>query len=85
MNIIKLSVIGATNWILKSKHGVTPVTNKHYWQLTYFLYVMHDREMTFFYEVLYGHTDLNVHDFVSFINNGRTVMIYGKVEQKPNL
>ena len=37
--------------------------------------LVYDRELngiTFFYKFLYGQTDLNVYDFVSFVTRGRT-------------
>ena len=30
------------------------------------------KDLVFFYKCLYGHTDLNIHNFVSFVTHGRT-------------
>ena len=58
----------ATNWILKSKPGVKPYKQRLLaLNLLPLCYGREIKVLVFFYKALYEHTDLNVHDFVSFV------------------
>ncbi len=61
----------ATSWILQAKRGEISYNNGCY--LRIITSVLREiKDLVFFFKVLYGHIDLDVHSFVSLVNNGRT-------------
>ena len=63
----------ATSWILQAKRG--EIAYKQRLITLGLLPLCYEREikdLVFFFKALYGHIDLDVHSFVSFVNNGRT-------------
>ena len=71
----------ATAWILKSKRG--DFSYKQRLTTLNLLLLCYEREITdlvFFYQALYANIDLDVRNFVSFVNNGRT-----RLGQNPTL
>jgi hypothetical protein len=63
----------ATSWILQAKRGEIAYKQR---QITLDLlplcYEREIKDLVFFFKALYGHIDLDVYSFVSFVNNGRT-------------
>jgi hypothetical protein len=71
----------ATRWILRTRFG--EMSYKDRLKTLNLLPLCYDREikdLTFFYKSLYGQTDLNVFNFVKFVNHGRT-----RLSQNPGL
>lgn len=71
----------ATLWILKSKRG--EMSYKQRLATLDLLPLCYEREikdLVLFFKALYGQIDLDVHNFVSFVNNGRT-----RLSQNPSL
>ena len=63
----------ATRWILRTRVG--ELSYRERLERLNLLPLVFDRELkdlVFFYKCLYGHTDLNIHNFVSFVTHGRT-------------
>ena len=63
----------ATRWILKAR--IRDSSYKERLTALELLPLCYDREirdLIFFYKALYGISDLNVHDYVSFVTHGRT-------------
>ena len=63
----------ATSWILQAKRG--EIAYKQRLITLGLLPLCYEREikdLVFFFKALYGHIDLDVHSFVSFVNNSRT-------------
>jgi hypothetical protein len=63
----------ATSWILQAKRG--EIAYKQRLTTLGLLPLCYEREikdLVFFFKALYGHIDLDVHSFVTFVNNGRT-------------
>ena len=63
----------ATRWILRTRTG--ELSYRERLERLNLLPLVFDRELkdlVFFYKCLYGYTDLNIHNFVSFVTHGRT-------------
>ena len=63
----------ATGWILKTKIGEMSYTQRLLaLELLPLCYDREIKDLVFFFKALYGYINLNINDYVSFVDHGRT-------------